>query len=95
MTEQLSLEAFLSNSADDTSSQDKNYTLRSVVHHIGSTANSGHYTADALRIRQDENEAKETWVSFDDGITSETTSSAVRNSVRNQKSAYMLLYSTV
>ena len=88
LNEKLSLDSFLSDSASP-SDRGNSYSLKSVVHHIGSTANSGHYTADALRVRQD----KSTWVSFDDGSTSETTGSAVRNSLRNQKSAYMLLYS--
>jgi ubiquitin C-terminal hydrolase len=94
LTEQLSLDRFVAKSAE-TTSRGENYSLKSIVHHIGSTANSGHYTADALRIRADETGMKTSWVSFDDGMTSETTSAAVRNSVQNQKSAYMLLYTTV
>ena len=93
MTEHFSLDRFLAKSAEKTS-LGENYSLKSIVHHIGSTANSGHYTADALRVQVDESDTKKTWVSFDDGITSETTGEAVRESVKNQKSAYMLLYTT-
>jgi Ubiquitin carboxyl-terminal hydrolase len=38
------------------------YTIKSIVHHIGSRASSGHYTADALRdklISQEDQETEE------------------------------------
>jgi uncharacterized UBP type Zn finger protein len=93
LTERLSLDPFLAESGDDTnSSLTKSYSLKSIVHHLGSTADSGHYTADALRTMPSEEEPVAKWVSFDDGLTSETTSEAVRNSVQNQKTAYMVLY---
>jgi ubiquitin C-terminal hydrolase len=92
LTQRLSLDRFLAKKED---AAGKNYySLKSIVHHIGSTADSGHYTADALRKSQDDSQSG-TWVSFDDGLTNETTSTKVRNSVQNQKTAYMLLYSTV
>lgn len=71
------------------------YDVKSVAHHIGGTAWSGHYTCDAIR----ENESKDSmeksehkWVSFDDGTTSATTADQVLKSEKSQKTAYMLLY---
>ena len=97
----LSLEPFLAAAAaaapkdGDTDAMDtsntppssKSYNIQSIVHHIGSTANSGHYTASGKRGTQ--------WVSFDDSLTEETTFQTVSGSVANQKTAYMLLYSSV
>jgi ubiquitin C-terminal hydrolase len=62
------------------------YSIKSVVHHIGHTASSGHYTADSLR---DEN----TWVNFDDGVTHEITLDDIVKSPPKQRSAYMIMYS--
>ena len=67
------------------------YRLKSIVHHIGNTANSGHYTADALRA--DPEDGGDRWVSFDDGIVAEKSLDKIVQPVRNQKTAYMLLYS--
>ena len=67
------------------------YHLKSIVHHIGNTANSGHYTTDALRT--DPEDGREQWVSFDDGVTVEKNLERVVQSPKNQRSAYMLLYS--
>ncbi|VEU45350.1 unnamed protein product [Pseudo-nitzschia multistriata] len=68
------------------------YSLRSVVHHIGSTSVSGHYTADALR--KDPLSGEDRWVSYDDGATAETKQGVVVGSSSNQKTAYMLLYAS-
>jgi hypothetical protein len=70
--------------------REETYDLKSVVCHIGSTANSGHYTADA--IRSSESKMSETWVSFDDGMTSLTSTEQVLNDEKNQRTAYILLY---
>lgn len=59
--------------------QEEKYNLKSVVHHIGTTAFSGHYTADALR---DDDE----WITFDDAQAFESSPT------RNQRTAYMVLY---
>merc|ERR1712008_296851 len=45
------------------------YNLKSIVHHIGNTAKSGHYTTDGLRT--DSEDGRDRWVSFDDGVTVE------------------------
>lgn len=70
------------------------YHLCSVVHHVGNTASSGHYTACGKRKLEDQS-VEEQWVSFDDnkkvqrrslnyviGIGKET----------NQENCYMALY---
>merc|ERR1712194_402077 len=67
------------------------YYLKSIVHHIGDTANPGHYTTDAQRA--DPEDGKERWVSFDDAVTVEKSLERVVQSTRNQRTAYMLLYS--
>lgn len=74
------------------------FEVKSVVHHIGSTAWSGHYTCDAIR-ESDPKPAispskgpSETWVTFDDGITSVTSASRVLESEKSRRTAYMLLY---
>ena len=48
-----------------------------MVHHIGSTADSGHYTADSLRTKKKEEagdngdpQEEQEWISFDDRSTS-------------------------
>ena len=64
----VSLEPFTEKAAkggDDT------YKLIGVAHHIGPSADSGHYTADAHR-KEDNGEGRE-WVKFDDSSTSKTS----------------------
>jgi Ubiquitin carboxyl-terminal hydrolase len=55
ISERLSLEHFLSTSDETEESclSAGEYKLQSIVHHIGSRASSGHYTADALRLSKD------------------------------------------
>lgn len=95
LNDRLSLDGYLSEEAT-ASILPSDYSLRSIVHHIGTTANSGHYTADALR--QTAEDGKPTthsqWVSYDDSTSTEITLADVRTSLSNQKTAYMLLYST-
>jgi ubiquitin carboxyl-terminal hydrolase 26/29/37 len=68
-----------------------NYRLKSIVHHIGNTANSGHYTTDALKT--DPDDGRDLWVSFDDGISVERSLENVVSTTKHQETAYMLLYS--
>lgn len=67
----------------------KDYQLRGVVHHIGSSASSGHYTTDALRS---DSSKKENWITFDDCITKTTSLSQVLNNERSQQNSYMIMY---
>lgn len=77
------------------------YNLVGVVRHIGRTANSGHYTADAIRCSENENTNKSSmstpppneWVSFDDGKTSILENvDGTLGSERNQRNTYMMMY---
>ena len=91
LTTDLSVGKLLTDNQSSSKLPMENYGLKSIVHHIGNTANSGHYTADALRA--DPEDGGDRWVSFDDGIVAEKSLDKIVQSVRNQKTAYMLLYS--
>lgn len=80
----------LSQDSEETTDWSLGYRLRSIVHHIGSRASSGHYTADAIRKDKD---GGEVWVSFDDKSTEQTSLKKVSSSLFKQETAYMLLYS--
>jgi uncharacterized UBP type Zn finger protein len=94
----LSLDSFVSSETKEDESvpiTSPTYKLVSVAKHIGSSAFSGHYTADGLRrptpvAPADSNKE---WFAFDDGRTEPTTEDKVLNNGRNKKNAYMLLYS--
>jgi uncharacterized UBP type Zn finger protein len=66
------------------------YELKSVVHHIGSTADSGHYTANAYRETPDD--TKETKLVLFDDATVTVEKPSILQSEYKQRSAYMLLY---
>mmetsp|Transcript_49215 Transcript_49215/g.119269 ORF Transcript_49215/g.119269 Transcript_49215/m.119269 type:complete len:196 (-) Transcript_49215:245-832(-) len=72
-------------------SSSKPYEIRAVVHHIGKTADSGHYTADAVRFRDETND--EQWVSYDDAFAEELTVDQTLDEQNKQRTAYMVLYS--
>jgi uncharacterized UBP type Zn finger protein len=73
------------------------YHLCGVVHHVGNTAFSGHYTTCAKR-KLDEQSAEpsqnveEQWVFFDDTVGERRTISYVTGNEINQKNCYMALY---
>ena len=73
------------------------YSLCGFVRHQGAKANSGHYTAVAMRQRQNPKD-KETqdlvteWVCFDDSRTNLTSLDAEVSKKGNQVNAYMCLY---
>ena len=76
-----------------------NYELQSIVHHIGSRASSGHYTADAVRPdciamndRTESSTPTKIWVSFDDGLSTETSLEKIVDNPFKRSTAYMLLY---
>lgn len=74
------------------------YSLVSVIHHLGNRPNSGHYTADALRPVEDveDDAAKLVWFNFDDARTAhhQETRKITANPMR-QQTAFVLLYSRV
>jgi uncharacterized UBP type Zn finger protein len=66
-----------------------------VVHHIGATASSGHYTTCAKRVLEEESD-EERWVFFDDSIGQRQTVDYVTGDEANQKNCYgwhLALYS--
>ena len=85
MDKKLDLSLFLST---DESAGKSGYQIQSVIHHLGSTASSGHYTTDAIRRQGD----KDAWVSFDDGTTASIHLDKMLDSERKQRSAYLVLY---
>jgi ubiquitin C-terminal hydrolase len=90
------------NGTDMQTSELKDYSLRSIVHHIGSRASSGHYTADAARPNiveqgktagsEEESKEKESWVTFDDDRSYRTSLEKITKSKKKPETAYMLLY---
>lgn len=66
------------------------YDLRGVVRHIGSTAFSGHYTADALRPTK---ENSHEWINFDDSNSTVTSIDMILHNDRSQRNNYMMLFS--
>ena len=111
----ISLQSFTADSDADAAGNDSyetnlslsSYNLLGVVRHIGRTANSGHYTADAIRCSENSNTtANKTkssssssqpppneWVSFDDGKTSILDNAdRTLGSEQNQRNTYMMMY---
>mmetsp|Transcript_41363 Transcript_41363/g.86772 ORF Transcript_41363/g.86772 Transcript_41363/m.86772 type:complete len:705 (+) Transcript_41363:555-2669(+) len=83
------------------------YHLRGVVHHVGSTAFSGHYTTCAKRKQLSDHGDKDgkkpddanapqdnedQWVFFDDRVGAKKNMDYVSGSERNQRNCYMALY---
>ena len=69
------------------------YRLKSIVHHIGSSADCGHYVTDALYPQKREQPRRRSklfqWYRFNDSLVIPTSWREVESS---NKSAYMLLY---
>jgi sentrin-specific protease 1 len=91
LTTKLSIDKLLANESIETSLPSNEYSLKSIVYHIGNTANSGHYTTDALR--KDLDTGKDQWVSYNDAVTVEKSIEEVVQQEENKKTAYMLMYS--
>ena len=74
------------------------YRAVGVVHHIGSTPHSGHYTADAVRSKDlglfDDSISEEEykWVTFDDTATTYTDKASVLDKESSQRNTYMAMY---
>jgi ubiquitin C-terminal hydrolase len=76
-------------SDDDYSmSDEREYLIRSVVNHIGSSASCGHYTSDAERLYSN---GERSWTRFNDSYVSQVTEEdAMGESAR--RTAYMVMY---
>jgi len=68
----------------------KEYKIRSIVNHIGSSANHGHYTADALKLY--DNERRE-WTRFNDSSVS-LLANGGKDAMgeRARRTAYMIMF---
>lgn len=60
------------------------YDIQAMIHHLGESPTSGHYTVDGLRDG--------VWTHFDDSKTWQTTFDVIGNDVVRQKTVYVLLY---
>lgn len=89
INESVSLSQYVAKPDGDAIEIDANYGICSIIHHLGSTASSGHYTADAVRATDDTGTK---WVHFDDGVATATNKERLLKSDRNQRTAYLLLY---
>ena len=84
--------------AEDNESElnSSDYSLISVVHHIGNSLGPGHSTADALRPVDDrEYGTEQSWFNFDDSLTTHQETNKIANDALRQQTAYLLLYSRV
>jgi len=80
----------------DVSQKNRHYKIRSVVNHIGQSAQCGHYTADAHRIYSNDSEAHEArydrkWTRFNDSFVLQIDD-AVSMGRTSQETAYMIMY---
>ena len=91
LKESLSISSFFS---PEEEKPDGLYHLCGVVHHVGNTAFSGHYTTCAKRKLDEESaeNVEEQWVFFDDTVGERRTIKYVTGNEINQKNCYMALY---
>jgi len=102
LEESLSITPFI---GDKVKSPEGLYRLCGVVHHIGNTASSGHYTSCAKRKLavasddskaaggiSDEKVAEEEWVFFDDRVGRKKSLDYVVDTEKNQRNCYLALY---
>jgi hypothetical protein len=101
LQEKVSLEPFMLKGiqADAPPSKSNFFDAVGIVHHIGSTPHSGHYTADAVRNRDfglfDDSrleEGEKKWVTFDDTATNFTDKTTVLDGETSQRNTYMAMY---
>ncbi len=85
LKDSLSISSFFS------SEEEKHYHLCGVVHHVGNTAFSGHYTTCAKRKLEEES-VEEQWVFFNDTVGQRRTINYVTGNETNQENCYMALY---
>jgi hypothetical protein len=68
------------------------YKLKSIVHHHGQSSSEGHYTADASRQVETSRTEKDSWRSFDDGVSRSTTLERITTDPNKESTVYMMLY---
>ena len=61
-----------------------NYSMKSVVHHFGNNALSGHYVTDVKKHNS--------WTRFNDSVAKESSQAEVFGTGENRKTAYMCVY---
>ncbi|KAM4577512.1 ubiquitin carboxyl-terminal hydrolase 37-like isoform 2-T5 [Odontesthes bonariensis] len=66
------------------------YSLVSVINHLGSTVNSGHYTSEGLHPDEALRNQSDRWLHYDDRVIFETSRAVVRE--WRQKTCYVLFY---
>lgn len=73
--ESVSLDPFRIENSAESQSSSQTYALKSIVHHLGSRASSGHYTADAVRyVAQDKDAEQKEAASATTEVSSEPAS---------------------
>eukprot|EP00984_Skeletonema_dohrnii_P009919 scaffold3819_cov98-Skeletonema_dohrnii-CCMP3373.AAC.6 len=92
LKDSLSLSSFFSSEEER-----RLYHLCGVVHHVGDTASSGHYTTCAKSNLNEESEeaspnVEEQWVLYDDTVGKRQTINYVIGDKGNQENCYMALY---
>jgi hypothetical protein len=96
LEESLSIYPFLGKKVEE--SPPSIYRLRGVVHHVGKTVSSGHYTTCGKRSicgKSDTSgprENEEQWMLFDDRVGKKTSVNHVTDDEWNQKRCYMAIY---
>ncbi|XP_054451939.1 ubiquitin carboxyl-terminal hydrolase 37-like isoform X2 [Anoplopoma fimbria] len=66
------------------------YSLVSVISHLGSRGNSGHYVSDGMHPEAQLDDSADRWLTYNDSEVIETTGASVCQ--RRQRAAYILLY---
>ena len=89
LEESLSILPFVSKTVEG--NQPASYHLRGVVHHVGRTAFSGHYTTCAKRSMPSPLD-EDQWVFFDDRVGTIAKDNYVTGNERNQRNCYMAIY---
>ena len=89
LEESLSINPFVSK---DEKTPPGKYHLRGVVHHVGNSALSGHYTACGKRTLKKGENSEEQWVFFDDPVGTKKDLGWVTSTERNQRNCYMAVY---
>ncbi|XP_017277152.2 ubiquitin carboxyl-terminal hydrolase 37-like [Kryptolebias marmoratus] len=66
------------------------YSLVSIISHVGSTADSGHYISDGVYRNKDMGDVTDCWLTYDDEDVSPTTGASVCQ--KRATTAFLLFY---